>query len=122
MKTGIWADNRLGGTDAGNQKAGNGGDTHPIHLCLRCLYLFVYLTAVLGLHCGAQALHCFARAVSSGGAQASCRGGLSCHGGLSCCGAQGLGGSGFSSCGSWALEHELWLLCSVWDLTSGARD
>ena len=39
--------------------------------------LFVYLMAILGLHCGAQALHHFAQAVSSGGAQASCRGGLS---------------------------------------------
>ena len=110
MKTGIWADNRLGGTDAGNQKAGNGGITHSNYLFLRCLDLFVCFTAVLGLHCGAQVLHCFARAVSSGGAQASRRGGLCHRGGLSCCGAQALGCAGFSSCGSEALEHELWLL------------
>ena len=57
--------------------------------------------AVLGLCCGAWALHCRERALSSCGEQglpSSCSEQASHCGGISCCRAQALGREGFSRC------------------------
>ena len=46
----------------------------------------------------------------SGGGE---RGLLSSYGGFTCCGTQALGHAGFSSHGTWALEHGL-ISCGTW--------
>ena len=71
------------------------------------LILFYLFTAVLSLHCCAQAFfRCGKQGLrSASSAQASC------CGGFSCCWAQAPGCTGFSSCG-----EQAWLLCGMWDL------
>ena len=81
-------------------------------------YLFIYLLALLGLSCAG-----FFSSCSEQGLLSSCSVMASHCGGFSCCRAWALGHVGFSSYGSWTLEHRLngfdaraWLLCGMRDL------
>ena len=81
------------------------------------IYSLIFL-AVLGVRCCHQTFSSYGKQglLFSCGAQAS-------HCGFSCFGARALGRTGFSSCGSWVLEHRLngcgtqaWLLHGMWNI------
>ena len=70
---------------------------------------FLSFLAVLGL----LAAHRLFSSCREPGLLSSHRAQASDRGGFSCCRTQPLGCSGFSSCGSWALEHRL-NSCGAW--------
>ena len=70
-------------------------------LLLHDIYKTLFLT-LLGFCCCVG----FSLAAESGGYSLVSVWASHCNG-VSCCGAQALGYSGFSTCGSWALEHRL---------------
>ena len=85
-------------------------------LIILCIYLFL---ALLGLHCYAG----FPLVVSGDYSLTAVRGSLIAVLPLVACVAQALWRAGFSTCGSWALEHRLnssgtWaeLFLGMWDL------